>query len=85
MADKRSVFPNYASLRSICCRVRLLLGAAPVEHAYPRLNDRGSVMAEYVVVLTAVGLGCALATASLGAPLLSAFLGQKDWILLPFP
>lgn len=42
-------------------------------------------MVEYVIVLTVVGLGCALAMVSLGTPLLSAFLGQKDWLLLPFP
>ena len=49
------------------------------------VDQRGSVVLEYTVILVLVTLGCALATLSLGPPLLAAFRGRCDWLLLPFP
>jgi hypothetical protein len=50
-----------------------------------RDDARGSVFAEYTVVLTLVALGCALATVSLGPLLMRAYLVQRGLLLLPLP
>lgn len=42
-------------------------------------------MAEYVVLLTLVALGCAAAVAGLGPLLVRAVLERQAWLLLPFP
>jgi hypothetical protein len=48
-------------------------------------NRRGSVLTEYVVVLTLVSLGCALATRALGPVLVRRYLMERALILLPLP
>jgi len=50
-----------------------------------RHAQRGSVLVEYVVVLSAVSLGCAFATISLGPALLRLYLVQQAVLLLPIP
>jgi hypothetical protein len=47
--------------------------------------ERGAVFAEYVVVLSLVSLGCALAIVSLGPLLVRSFLVQQAVLLLPLP
>lgn len=47
--------------------------------------ERGSVFAEYIVVLTAVSLGCAAAAIALGPLLLRLYLVQQAVLLLPIP
>lgn len=50
------------------------------------LSDlRGTVMVEYVVILTVVALGCSLALVGLGAPLYRMYLVQRAWVSLPVP
>jgi hypothetical protein len=46
-------------------------------------HDGGSVFAEYVVLLTLVSVGCVLAIASIGPPLLQMYLLQRAVLLLP--
>ncbi|HKO48581.1 MAG TPA: hypothetical protein VJV79_12705 [Polyangiaceae bacterium] len=46
---------------------------------------RGSITVEYAVLLTTVAVGCALAIAGLGAPLLRMYLAHRAWLLLPMP
>jgi hypothetical protein len=48
-------------------------------------NDSGTVIVEYVVVLSTVALGFAMALAALGAPLVSFLRLQAVWVGLPFP
>lgn len=48
-------------------------------------DDRGSVTVEYTVILCLIAVGCALATAALGVPLVRMFATQRTWLLLPFP
>jgi Flp pilus assembly pilin Flp len=48
-------------------------------------DHRGSVAAEYAILLTVVAVGLSLAIASLGVPLLRMYLTQQTWLLLPFP
>jgi Flp pilus assembly pilin Flp len=48
-------------------------------------DQEGSVMVEYAVLLSVVAVGLSLAVASLGVPLVSMYLTQKTWLLLPFP
>jgi len=47
--------------------------------------ERGSVMVEYAVLLTVVAMGVAFATVALGMPLMSMYLSQRTWLLLPYP
>lgn len=49
------------------------------------LDDRGSVTAEYAVLLGVVAVGCSLAVIALGAPLVRMFMAQEVWILLALP
>ncbi len=46
---------------------------------------RGGVFAEYVVVLTLLAVGAALAVVACGAPLLELYRVQVLWLSLPFP
>ena len=48
-------------------------------------DERGSVMVEYTVLLSAVAVGLCLALAALGVPLVKMYLSQQTWLLLPFP
>jgi len=48
-------------------------------------NERGTVMVEYTVLLSVVAVGLSLALAALGVPLVSMYLSQQTWLLLPFP
>lgn len=48
-------------------------------------DARGSVFAEYVVVLTLLAVGTALATVACGVPLLEMFRAQVFWLGLPIP
>jgi Flp pilus assembly pilin Flp len=50
-----------------------------------RTDERGSVTVEYAVLLATVALGCALAIAALGVPLLRMYLAHRAWLLLPMP
>ena len=50
-----------------------------------RSCTRGSVFAEYTVVLAVVALACALATVSLGPMLMRAYRVQRAVLLLPLP
>jgi hypothetical protein len=43
------------------------------------------VFAEYVVLLSLVSLGCALAVVSIGPALVRAYLVQQAVLLLPLP
>ena len=49
------------------------------------LDDRGSVTAEYAVLLGLVAVGCSLAVVALGAPLVRMFMSQEVWLLLGVP
>ncbi len=49
------------------------------------LDDRGSVTAEYAVLLGTVAVGLSFAIAALGVPLVKMYLSQQTWLLLPFP
>lgn len=53
--------------------------------AAPAHDQRGSVMVEYAILLTVVALGVALAIMALGIPLMSMYLSQRTWVLLPYP
>jgi len=46
---------------------------------------RGGVFAEYVVVLTLLAVGAALAVVACGVPLLELYRAQVFWLSLPFP
>lgn len=48
-------------------------------------DDRGTVMVEYTVLLSVVAVLLSLAIAALGVPLVSMYLSQQTWLLLPFP
>lgn len=48
-------------------------------------DARGSVFVEYVVVLTLVAVGVALATVACGVPLLEMYRAQVFWLGLPIP
>jgi hypothetical protein len=48
-------------------------------------GERGSVTVEYTVLLVALGVGTALATAALGPTLVQMFLAQQRWLLLGVP
>jgi len=50
-----------------------------------RTDERGSVTVEYVVLLVLIALGCGLAIAGLGVPLMRMFLVRQTWLLLPLP
>jgi hypothetical protein len=50
-----------------------------------RSDERGTVIVEYVILLSVVAVGLSLAAAALGVPLLRMYLTQQTWILLPFP
>lgn len=47
-------------------------------------DERGTATVEYVVILSAIVLGCCLITIALGPPLVEKFASQVAWILLPF-
>ena len=42
-------------------------------------------MVEYAILLTVVSLGVALTIVALGVPLMSMYLSQRTWVLLPYP
>ena len=48
-------------------------------------DNRGSVMAEYAVLLGLVAVGCSLAVIGLGAPLVRLFGAQELWLMLAVP
>lgn len=48
-------------------------------------DDRGSVTAEYAVLLGLVAVGCSLAVIGLGAPLVRMFMTQEVWLMLAIP
>ena len=48
-------------------------------------DERGSVTLEYVVLLSVVAVGCSLAVASLGVPLVQLFVTQEVWVALAVP
>jgi hypothetical protein len=43
------------------------------------------VLVEYVVVLTLLSLGAALAVVACGVPLLELYRAEVRWLALPFP
>jgi hypothetical protein len=45
----------------------------------------GSVIVEYVVVLTLLSLGAALAVVACGVPLFELYRAEVRWLGLPFP
>lgn len=47
--------------------------------------SRGSVFAEYVVLLVVLSLGCVAASIPLGPPLLRLYLTQRAVLLIPYP
>ena len=51
----------------------------------PRRTQRGTVTVEYVVLLTTVVVGLAIAVAGLGVPLVRMYLSQTALLALPFP
>jgi hypothetical protein len=61
------------------------IGATRSAHQSAPPNERGSVMVEYAVLLTVVAVGIAFATVALGVPLMSMYLSQRTWLLLPYP
>lgn len=48
-------------------------------------GTRGSVFAEYIVLLAFVSLGCVAAALALGPLLLRLYLTQRALLLLPYP
>jgi Flp pilus assembly pilin Flp len=48
-------------------------------------DTRGTAMVEYVIVLSLVSVGAALAIIGLGSLLLGLFSYQQAMLLLPFP
>lgn len=50
-----------------------------------RLDDRGTVTVEYVMVLALVALGCVPPLVLASRALLDLFLYQRSLLLLPFP
>jgi Flp pilus assembly pilin Flp len=48
-------------------------------------DDRGTITVEYAVLLSLVSVGCALATVSLGVPLVKMFMAQELWLALAIP
>ena len=48
-------------------------------------NDCGTVMVEYAVLLSFVTVGLCLSMTALGVPLVTMYLTQQTWLLLPFP
>lgn len=49
------------------------------------MDERGSVTAEYTVVLVLISVSCGLALVGLGPLLARLFLAQISWLLLPYP
>jgi Flp pilus assembly pilin Flp len=50
-----------------------------------RRRERGTVMVEYVVLLTTVAIGLTIAVVGLGVPLVRMYVGQTEQLSLPFP
>lgn len=48
-------------------------------------DEHGTITVEYAVLLSLVAVGCALATVTLGTPLVRLFLAQELWLLLAVP
>lgn len=48
------------------------------------VDERGTATVEYIVILTLVSLGVALALISIGPTFFRMFLAQVIWVLLPF-
>lgn len=48
-------------------------------------DEKGSIYAEYVIVLTVFAMLCVAATVAVGLPLLRHFQAQVAWLLLPIP
>jgi Flp pilus assembly pilin Flp len=48
-------------------------------------DERGTVFAEYVTLLTVISIGAVAATIALGVPLTKLFLFQRAILLLPIP
>jgi hypothetical protein len=48
-------------------------------------DTRGSVTVEYIVLLSLVSVGCAIAMISLGAPLVRMYMVQEVWLSLGVP
>lgn len=48
-------------------------------------DARGAVQVEYIVLLTLVTLGAAVAVVGLGVPLLQHFRFARDLLLMPIP
>lgn len=48
-------------------------------------DTRGSVTVEYIVLLSLVSVGCAIAMISLGAPLVRMYIVQEVWLSLGVP
>jgi Flp pilus assembly pilin Flp len=61
------------------------IAATNLAHPPVAQSERGSVMVEYAVLLTVVAMAVAFATAALGVPLMSMYLSQRTWLLLPYP
>jgi hypothetical protein len=53
--------------------------------AAPFRDARGTVLVEYVIVLSLVSVGASLAVIALGALLLDLFRYQQCILVLPFP
>ena len=71
--------PRGPSRRGLASAARCRLAVAR-----KALTDaRGSVFVEYVVVLTLVAVGVALATVACGVPLLEMYRAQVFWLGLP--
>ena len=48
-------------------------------------DERGSLSAEYAVLLVLMAVGGSLALVSAGTPLMRLFVQRQTWLLLPFP
>ncbi len=57
----------------------------PRDPRYGRPRQRGAVTVEYVVLLSTVAVGLALAVVGLGVPLVRAYLEQTAVLALPVP
>ena len=51
----------------------------------PRSDERGSVMAEYLVLLTLVSIGAVASTLALGPPLVRWYQLQRVYVLVGVP
>lgn len=61
------------------------MGRFDASKARIRADQRGAVMAEYVVLIGTVALGSAAAFLAIGAALVNSFGFVRSMLLVPFP